>query len=366
MEIQIEKRGVEQSAIQACREECGKALDALWETPWIRQTISKATHRNTEALQEIALKIQEQSDLCVVIASGNFGKMIRAAVSALPVNEGGAEVVVFGDTLSSAEYARMLDLLEERDFSLLMVTAAKEDVAFRGAFAVLKQMLIGKYGKERAAERMYAVAGKESEVAAHDAAENDYPLITYPQEIPAELAGETAALLLPLAVMNRDIQAYLNGFYDLIASPAWDLTGGDYAMARALMPAEGREEILIWQQQLVPFGRWMHAVSPVDGEVLDMPRDEQLVGRGTFETSLIIEKDAEDIMTPFFEGCHEDGSLNLLLTDTATHYFMRERAETAGAHISIEYLDERALGQLFAFVQLSNKITEFLLLMEHK
>lgn len=360
MEIFVEKRNFGNLPIEEEREACGQALDALWETPWIRQTISKTAHRSVEPLRETALSIQAQSDLCLVIASGNLGKMIRAAVSALTPKEGGTEVLVFGDTLSSTAYAEVLSLLEERDFSLLAITAGEEDLTFRAAFAVLKRLLIDRYGKEGAAERIYAVAGKESRVVAPDAAENDYPLIGYPQGIPEELAGETPAVLLPLAVMNLDIQAYLNGFYDLVASPAWDLTGGDYAVARSLLRDGSRTDLLIWQSRLMPFGRWMRAVSPCPVELFAMPQEEHLAGGGALVTGLRIGADDEDIMTPFFEGCHEDGSLNLLLADEIDDYFTQKNAEAISADIAVERLDERALGQLFAFVQLSDKITEFL------
>ena len=72
----------------------------------------------------------------------------------------------------------------------------------------------------------------------------------------------------------------------------------------------------------------------------------------------MVEADAADIMMPFFEGCNEDGSLNLLMRDSAREAF---KNENPGAEISLPVMNDRNLGQLFAFFQLSEAITEYLL-----
>lgn len=362
MNIQIEKRAPEQIPAEPYKEQCGDALDALWAGTWVRRAIAKTEESGLSGLAEIAAGLQQQSDLAVVVASGITAAMIRAAADALPVKEGGIAVKVFGDSLSSGDYTELLQELSNRDFSLIAVTAGEEELAFRSAFAVMKRALIDRYGQEGAAERMIAIAGRESKILAPDAAESDYPVITYPAGICEKDAAGTAAVLLPLAVMNQDIGSYLNGFYTMLASPMWDLDGADYAAyRRTLLTEKDYEEILIWQKELQSFGRWMSLVNPRAARVLSMPADKALAGQGAIQTLLTAEKGEEDVMTPYFEGCNEDGSLNLLLLSEAAEDFAKEeKAASPGVRISVEFMDEFCLGQLFAFAQLSNGITEFL------
>ncbi len=61
-----------------------------------------------------------------------------------------------------------------------------------------------------------------------------------------------------------------------------------------------------------------------------MPVDSKMDSADAFDTQIIIEEDQEDIMMPYFEGCHEDGSLNLLLNAAAGKYFLKTARRKQG------------------------------------
>lgn len=358
MRIFIDKKNIENMPLDAYKKSCGAALDSLWETGWIRMAISKSDRKPLSALQEIADRLAYQSSVVLVIAEGAAGRMIRGLTDAVPGRSDRASVEVFGDTLSSVDYARLLDRLESEDFSILAVTEGKEGVPWRGAFACLKKLLITKYGPEAAAARICGIAGKNSDVLAKDAADNDYPLINWPEGISAAAGAGTAAALLPLAVKGVNLEEYLDGFYDMLADPAWDLDGTDYGAARAIWQKEhgGGENLMIWQRQLLGLGKWR------DGShTIWMPEEQALDRKADFAAMLIVEMDEEDVMMPYFEGCNEDGSLNLLLKETADRYFRRDDMAERSVKISVERLDSYSLGHLAAFLQLSDGITDFLL-----
>lgn len=359
MNIKIEKKNLSQLNLTEWKGKCSEALDCLWESHWLRSSITKNDRKLADVCRELADEITRQSDVALFLCSGAEADLIKAFGSALETREGGAEVLVFGDTFSTAEYEKLLNYLETRDFSLIAVTKGEESLSLRAAYACLKKILISRYGMDRAAERLYAICGKESIQIAKDAAENDYPLINYPAEDTAECGGNTLLALLPLAVKGWDVSEYLDGFYEMLASPIWDLDGCDYAAAKAAAAKKGIcAQLLIWQSRIEAFGRWSTGGS---FDVRRMPADERWLADTFFESHILIEEDDADLMMPYFEGCSTEGSLNSLLGETCEKYFHRENGENPGVKLSMKSLDSYNLGQLTAYVQLSEQISEYLL-----
>ena len=169
MRIFVDKRNIEHIDLGAYRKACGDALDSLWQTEWVRAAITKSDRRSLTALQELGDRLACQNSVTVVVASGEAGRMIKGLTAAVPAGSDRADVIVFGDTLSAVDYARLLELLEGEDFSVLAVTEGEESVPWRSAFACLKRLLITRYGQEAAAGRIVGIAGKESRVLAKDA-----------------------------------------------------------------------------------------------------------------------------------------------------------------------------------------------------
>lgn len=364
MNLNVEKKNIKKADLDTLRGKSNDALDALWNEAWLKNSINKADRSSLESLQMTASKICSQCEVVVVIAAGDMAKTIKACVSATPQAEACADVIVFGDSFSPAEYAELLIDLEKKDFALISVAPELETVSMRGAFVCLKRLLVEKHGAEKATERIFAIASKQSRLIAEDAAENDYPLISYPEDVPAISGANTAAVLLPMAVKGGDVLEYLDGFRDMLASPRWDIDATDYSIARAFHKntVGTKEHFLIWQKQLSDLGRWEESFCcGMETRSLLLPADSRADHAEAFATQILIAEDQEDIMMPYFEGCHEDGSLNLLLNDTARKYFFENSRVRSGVQITVERLDSYNLGQLTAFVQLSNGITEFLL-----
>lgn len=359
MNIIIEKKNFEKLHIEQMKSKCGQALDEIWNRPWMRYAVTRADQECLPQVQSTAELLTKNSDAVVVLAEGLLAEQIRAAAAAASPEVQKAEVIVFGETLSPSDYTSLLEKLENLRFSVLLVSDSEESLSLRGAYALLKKLLIAKFGKEQAAERVAAVLGAGSVLFAQEAATEDYPQISLPQ-LTAEFAAGSAAVLLPLAIKGVDTKVYLDGFYEMLASPAWDKDAADYAVGRAV--CGGEENLYIWQRQIEAF-------AALQGNTVFMPGAEgiRICGKSgkaaggqmrSFETLLLVEEDAADIMMPFFEGCNEDGSLNLLMRDSARAAF---KNENPGAEISLPVMNDWNLGQLFAFFQLSEAITEYLL-----
>lgn len=361
--MKIEKIGLEPLITEELRKKSSAALDYLWEEAWVKAAVRKTDRARETMIQEMAKEFEEKSDVVIVAADGLLAEQIRAVVSALPQDEGRAQVQVFGGTLSPFSYGELLTALQEKDFSLIAVAAEEETVPLRGAYACLKQLILSKYGAEGAAGRLMAVAGSQSKLLSMEAADNDFPMLRFPAGVSPGCAANTEAVLLPLAISGADTGQYLEGFYDMLASPFWDLDGADYGLARAACRKQSglQEELWIWQAQLRPFGIWReYAARQMPVRMLSMPEAAPLSDRRNFCTTVLVEEDEEDIMMPFFEGCNQDGSLNLLLRESAEKRFCEENGAPK-VKIAVEQMDAYALGQLMAFTQLSDGITDYLL-----
>lgn len=362
MNITIEKKNFEKLNIEEMKGRCGQALDEIWKRPWMRYAVSGADRQCLPQILSAAEILVKNSDAVVVLAEGVLAEQIRAAVAASPA-EKRAEIIVFGESLSPADYTLLLEKLENLRFSVLLVSDSEESLPLRGAYALIKKLLITKFGKEQAAERIAAVLGAGSVHFAREAAEEDYPQIQIPA-FEAGYAAGSAAVLVPLAAAGTDAEAYLEGFYEMLASPAWDKDAVDYAVGKAVCC--GSERMYVWQRQIEAF-------AALQADTVFMPGRKCFGSRAAsaeaerqtepFETLLLVEEDAADIMMPFFEGCNEDGSLNLLMRDTARDSFDNGKP---GAVISLPVMNDRNLGQLFAFFQLSGAITEYLLFLRQE
>lgn len=358
MNINIDRSRIRNADVSSLREKCASALDSLWTESWIRDSISKADRHNLKSLKDVADHIAEQCDTALVVASGDVGRLIKAGASAMPAAEGRPEVHVFGSSLSPQVYSEEMINLEKEDFVLIGITESEESLETIAAFTTMKRFLIEKYGQSKAAERIYIMAGKASRILAEEASENDFHLMPYPENIPAQTGANSHAMLFPLAIKGIDIDRYLDGFEQMLASPQWDINGADYAVARSVYK---QEDFLIWQKQLEEFGKWAADFEDGRDKKVRLMPERKAFDVGVFDTVIIAAEDREDIMTPFFDGCNDDGSLNLLLQEKALENFNAGKSENPGFKITLERLDEYNLGQLFAFVQLSNGITKFLL-----
>lgn len=360
MKVLIEKQNIDKQKIEGLKDRCNQALDLLWKSDWITGSMGKADRAMADPIGQMGKEIWTKCQVAVIIATGHIGRTIESAIGGVEPKAEMPEVLVFGESLSAGDYAKLITRLEKEDFVLVGVTEGEESLQFRAAFATIKHLLIEKYGTAQATERIYAIAGKDSILLSGDASENDYPLINYPEDVDGLFGANTGAVLLPLAIKGVDLGKYLEGFYDMLSSPEWDLDGADYAMARVAYLSEENswENLLIWQEEFKGLGRWEEAFGM---RVLTMPRDEELDNPDAFNTMITVKEGWSDIMTPSFAGCNEDGSLNLLLQDTWEKYFSENKGENPKIHIVIERLDDYTLGQFLAFLQLSNGITKILL-----
>lgn len=357
----LSRQTIDPQTLDEATRACSPALDELWKTTPIRDSIAKNDVNLAEQLRGTADAIRESSDAVLVVAGRSEGAAIRAALSAIEKKDGSPEVTVTGTSLSAAGYAAIFERLDNKRVSLIAVSCSAEDLPLRAAYAILKAYVFKSAKREGGPARVYAVVADGpggSRVIARDAAENEYPIIRLPENTDPRFTANTAAVLLPFMVKGGDVREYIRAFGETVASPEWD---GDGTVTAYLMSRASVRLFETWQAEYGDMTRWLASSG---GIAVMMPDDtpvkREILSRGdVFELMIGSDEGHQDVMTPLFDGCDPDGSLELLtLSESERDFFGTEAGQ--GIKLRAERADSAACGALMAFCQMTLYIADYL------
>lgn len=171
-------------------------------------------------IQKAAKKIQEDSEVLLVIGIGGSYLGARAAIeflrhsfynSASKEVRKTPEIYYVGNNISSVYMKHLLEVIGDRDFSINMISKSGTTTEPAIAFRVFKKALINKYGKEEAAKRIYATTDKSKGALKNLATEEGYESFVVPDDVGGRFSVLTAVGLLPIAVSGADITKLMEG-----------------------------------------------------------------------------------------------------------------------------------------------------------
>ena len=354
----LSRQNIGLETAEAAADAAQRALDGLWKEGWITASVTHRDERAAAELRAWAEDIRRRTGL-VVISAGRGTAALRAILDACPGSEGSPEVIVWDGSLSPGDFSALIKKIDNVNTVLIAVSSGEETLEQRAAYAVIKQAVFAAHHAEEG-EKVFAICPRGAGEIGMDAEENSYPRADLdPGD--DEWPGNSAAALLGLMIKGADAGAYLKGFYDTVSSPEWD-TGAaltSYVLAEAAGQAGGKgPDVISWQRELRGFARWF--AEKAGGTPLYIPRDK---GRASSVPRIMIfsEQGHQDIMTPPFEGCDPDGSLELLLGSAADSWFFGTSEEDglAGFKFCVEELDERNAGALAAYIQMTLWLAEY-------
>ena len=356
----------------------------------------RESNEQIESILKAAREIRESSDVCVVVGIGGSYLGPRAAIELLQgpnrnIGKGKGDPQIFyaGNSLSTRHWNELLGLLQGKDFSVIVIsksgTTTEPAIAFRG----LRWLLERRYGTDEARRRIYAITDPENGALRQMVREQKWQSF----EIPAGVGGRYSVLspvgLLPMAVAGIDILEVLSGAMDAreeysensFENPIWL-----YAATRNMLYRNGKViEILesfepgfrmfgSWWQQLMgeSEGKDGKGIFPATAELTaDLHSLGQLIQEGQrnlFETMIRFDP-PEQVVTILGDVQDLDG-LNYL--EGKTLDFVDEQAYlgTVAAHcdggvpvitMDCGELNERKVGELFYFFQLSCGVSGYIL-----
>ncbi len=283
-------------------------------------------------IQRTANDLRAKSDVIISIGIGGSYLGAKAVIEALqgPFGLESADVSMLfaGQNVSSWYMHDMLQSLEGKDFSLIVISKSGTTTEPGLAFRILKNALEKKYGKNEAKGRVVAITDKAKGALKQLATNEGYQTYVIPDDIGGRFSVLTPVGLLPIACAGIDIQHFVDGFrtmastltteHELTKNPALA-----YAAIRNLLYRKGKKiELLVnfepalhyiseWWKQLFgeSEGKDGKALFPASVDfTTDLHSMGQLVQDGErtlIETFLIVKKGQHRVVIP-----HDDKNLD--------------------------------------------------------
>lgn len=350
---------------------------------------TKYDKREFEKIKKCAKKIQDNSEVLLVIGIGGSYLGARAVIEALTNSfynlqdkdtRKFPQIFYVGNNLSSTYINDLIELIQDKDFSINVISKSGTTTEPAIAFRIFRNLLEDKYGISEAQKRIYVTTDKEKGALKQLAEEEGYESFVIPDNIGGRYSVLTPVGLLPIAVAGINIDRLMAGAR--FAQEKYNdsnLKYNDcykYAAARNVLYKKQKTiEILAcynpklhymieWWKQLYgeSEGKDLKGIFPAGVEfTTDLHSLGQFIQEGQrclFETVISIQNEESDIKINFEED-NLDG-LNYLADKTVN--FVNEKAMmgTVKAHfdggvpnimIKIDRLDEETIGHLIYFFE---------------
>ncbi len=169
-------------------------------------------------IKQAAEKIQNQSDIFIVIGIGGSYLGSRAAIDMLthpfhhllPENNN-PEVIFVGHHMSGTYINSLLKAIAEKDVSINIISKSGTTTEPAITFRIFKQFLEKKYGKNEARKRILVTTDKVKGTLKEMADKEKYTTFTIPDNIGGRYSVLTAVGLLPIAVSGINIDQIMQG-----------------------------------------------------------------------------------------------------------------------------------------------------------
>ena len=339
-----------------------------------------------ERVKLAANRIRKDSDYLIVIGIGGSYLGARAVIEALSHNFRQKNVLFAGNNLSPDYINDLIEFVKDRDFSINVISKSGTTTEPAVAFSIFKDLLVKKYGKEKAKERIYITTDKSKGILRKEATEQGYETFIVPDNIGGRYSVLTPVGLLPIAVSGLNIDSLLLGasqamqkYENLLDNEAYT-----YAILRNALLKKGKNiELFVnyepkmhyfteWWKQLFgeSEGKDLKGIFPAGVDnTTDLHSMGQYIQDGQrflFETVLDIQSPYRDIRVPV----QTDKDLDFLSLKSLNEINHMAMEGTIKAHvdgnvpnirIKVERLDEFNLGWLIYFFEKACAISGYLL-----
>ena len=329
-------------------------------------------------------KIRNDSDALVVIGIGGSYLGARAVIEFVKgpnhnLKKGDTQVFFAGNNLSASYIQDMIGFLENKDWSINVISKSGTTTEPAVAFRIFKNLLEKKYGKEEAAKRIYATTDRARGALKSMADQEGYETFVIPDNVGGRFSVLTPVGLLPIAVAGIDIQALMAGAAECreaVLNFSMDNPAVQYAAARNLL-LEKRKciEILACYEPAFRFMAewWKQLYGESEGKdgkglfpaSIDLTADLHSMGqyiqegqRTLFESVVVIDKDECSLVIET-EQENLDG-LNFLAGKELKYVNEQAQKGTVLAHVDglvpnieihMDDFSEVSLGQLIYFFE---------------
>ncbi|MBT3242341.1 MAG: glucose-6-phosphate isomerase [Bacteroidetes bacterium] len=344
---------------------------------------------------ELTTPLREKLDCIVVIGIGGSYLGTKAVLTALrptlALDQSAPQILFAGHQLDQAYHTQLLKHLEQKNWGIVAISKSGTTTEPALAFRLLRNALISQFGSDESRHRIIAVTDKNKGALRSLADKEQYQTYVIPDDVGGRFSVLTPVGLIPLALAGIDIRGLVNGALSQMEKCGHDRTfnnnmAAQYAAARFLLNQKGKNieilsnfnpalhDVAEWWKQLYgeSEGKDGKGIFPSSVDLTtDLHSMGQFIQEGTrnlFETTILIQKAAGDIIIP--EQDDDSDQLNYL-AGKSMDYVNKQAAEgTLLAHadgevpvirIEMDELSAYSLGELFYFFEKACGISGYML-----
>lgn len=345
-----------------------------------------------------AAEIATKAQIYVVIGIGGSYLGARAVIEALQTDlevldksRKNPYIIYAGHTLSEDYYSQLINILNNYDYALTVISKSGTTTEPAVAFRILKNHIEKKYGKEEAKTRIIAITDQRKG-ALHDiAVKEGYKMYVIPDNVGGRYSVLTPVGLLPIAVAGYDIEQLVKGACTMKEictqySSAIDNPALLYATVRNILYRKGKkvEMMVTYEPSLKYIAEWWkqlygesegkegkgilpHSVT-FTTDLHSMGQYIQEGERTMFETVLDVKHSNTNVNIPYDE--EDTDGLNYLQQRTLTEINHAAMEGTTLAHVSggvpvmkieIPKIDETILGELIYMMEYACGVSGYML-----
>ena len=350
--------------------------------------------RERRRLRDAAQRIQDTSSALVVIGAGGSYLGARAGIELLCGSRhnqrpDSTKIYFAGNNLSTRSMTELLELLEDQDFCLNIVSKSGSTTEPAIAARFLRWQLERRYGADKAKSRIFVTTDPTEGALRQMAQEEGYETFSIPSDVGGRYSVLTPAGLLPMAVAGVDIAGLLAGARDEMEAleersfenPAWM-----YAAARYLLHQQGKQIELLcaYEPDFETFGHWWQqlfgesegkegkglfpACASFTSDLHSLGQIIQQGRRNLFETVVQFAPSARDLEIAL--DWKDTDNLNYLAGKSLAFVQQQAMTATTSAHVDggvpvialdAEALNANSVGALIYFFEFACGLSAYLL-----
>lgn len=347
-------------------------------------------------IQKVADRLKRLSEIVVVIGIGGSYLGSRAVIEALGSNfkslnysKGNPLVVYAGHQMGEDYMVDLLELLNNKEYSLIIISKSGTTTEPAIAFRILKNHCEQKYGKTEAQQRIVAITDASKGALKSVANKENYSTFVIPDDVGGRFSVLTAVGLLPIAVSGFDVSQLCLGASQMRKTCLEESENNPamkYALVRNLLYAQGYKiELMVnYLPSLVYFTEWwkqLYGESEGKGnkglfpagvsfstDLHSMGQYVQQGERHLFETMIWVEKAQKKMLVPLDKE-NLDG-LNFLAGKSINEVNEKAFIGTTMAHLDgqvpvihlrIPEVNEKTLGALIYFYEFACALSAYMI-----
>ncbi len=240
---------------------------------------------------ELSNKIKDDVEVLLVCGIGGSYLGARAAIEMIKglYPNTNKEVIFIGNTFSSTYFMQVEEYIKDKSVYLNVISKSGTTTETALAFRMLKQNIEERYGKEEAKNRIIVTTDKARGTLKQLAVQEGYETFVIPDDVGGRFSVLTAVGLVPLALMDINIEEVMSGFKqaydDLLVADISKNPAYQYAIVRRILEEQGKtaEMLVTYDLSMTMVSEWWKQLF---GESEGKNGKGLLPTSGTFSTDL--------------------------------------------------------------------------------